>query len=506
LTWFASDQRIKGKVATTAVVWTDKPSYSLGESAAIFGSGFLSRSTINVEVVRPDLIVNRWNTSSDVDGNFTTTYLLDGMVGTYNVTATDGTNAATTTFTDPTFGLTSIGSAILAVIPPKNLIYGDGSTYPFSGFCFQKKMCRTSDGTIHVVTMSNAPPGTLTSKLIWSYSRDNGTAWTNVTLNSWTPAIFDSPAVCSDSAGNLYLARGAGSYTGGEYFQKALVDKSNPSNWVWNWQTEVKILTATNAYEPDILVDGNGYIHIVYFVISGSGKTTWARSTNGGSTWTFTPLSGTLFDQMVASIDRDSLNNLYVGMACYSTGTQRVAYVIKITYNGGTSWTVGSLKLINSQWSLFCQLRVLADDRIVMVYTTVNSSLQEQHHVIFRKTVNPSDINTWGPEAYIANGTRSGYCEWSLSAKDANNLYVVYSTATVHSASDIVMCTSTDGGATWSAPVFLTNNALGNRYPSTIKEMAPTDQYPTLIFRDGIFGTNPYLATGNLWFFRTPES
>jgi phosphatidate phosphatase APP1 len=80
LTWFASDQRIKGKVATTAVVWTDKPSYSLGESAAIFGSGFLSRSTINVEVVRPDLIVNRWNTSSDVDGNFTTTYLLDGMV------------------------------------------------------------------------------------------------------------------------------------------------------------------------------------------------------------------------------------------------------------------------------------------------------------------------------------------------------------------------------------------------------------------------------------------
>jgi hypothetical protein len=92
-------------------VWTDKQSYSPGESATIFGSGFLDRSTINVEVVRPDLIVNRWNTSSDADGNFTTTYRLDGIVGTYNVTATDGTNSATTTFTDPTFGLTSIGSA-----------------------------------------------------------------------------------------------------------------------------------------------------------------------------------------------------------------------------------------------------------------------------------------------------------------------------------------------------------------------------------------------------------
>jgi hypothetical protein len=59
-------------------------------------------------VVRPDGsindlekgIVGEWTIEADENGNFETTYQLDGIVGTYRITATDGINTATTTFTD----------------------------------------------------------------------------------------------------------------------------------------------------------------------------------------------------------------------------------------------------------------------------------------------------------------------------------------------------------------------------------------------------------------------
>jgi hypothetical protein len=85
----------------TAKIWTDKADYSPEETVKIFGTGFLPESTITIEVTRPDLTVESWNATSDSDGNFTTTYLLDGITGTYTVAATDENgNRATTTFTD----------------------------------------------------------------------------------------------------------------------------------------------------------------------------------------------------------------------------------------------------------------------------------------------------------------------------------------------------------------------------------------------------------------------
>ena len=89
--------------SVVARIWTDKPDYSPAETVTINGSGFLANTAIYINVTRPDFSVNSWdNTTSDAEGNFTTTYLLDGITGTYTVTVTDGTNTATTTFTDTT--------------------------------------------------------------------------------------------------------------------------------------------------------------------------------------------------------------------------------------------------------------------------------------------------------------------------------------------------------------------------------------------------------------------
>ena len=86
--------------AEGTVVWTDKAEYTPGENVTVYGSGFRTDASVAVSVTRPDNHVDEWSVSWDGSGNFITTYQLDGIEGTYTVTATDGTNTATTTFTD----------------------------------------------------------------------------------------------------------------------------------------------------------------------------------------------------------------------------------------------------------------------------------------------------------------------------------------------------------------------------------------------------------------------
>jgi len=90
------------KAQETPTLITDKADYSPEETVTVFGSGFLANAMVTVSVTRPDATVSSWDVASGEDGCFTTTYLLDGIMGIYTVTATDGTNTETTVFTDAT--------------------------------------------------------------------------------------------------------------------------------------------------------------------------------------------------------------------------------------------------------------------------------------------------------------------------------------------------------------------------------------------------------------------
>lgn len=83
---------------STPIVWTDRKDYDPSATAHIFGYGFTPFANITVSVVRPDLVEDIITTSADEFGYFTCQYLLDGIHGTFNVTATDGKNTASNTF------------------------------------------------------------------------------------------------------------------------------------------------------------------------------------------------------------------------------------------------------------------------------------------------------------------------------------------------------------------------------------------------------------------------
>jgi len=88
--------------AQTATISTDKADYSPEETVTIYGSNFNPEAAVSITVTRPDGSTNQWTVTSDESGSFIASYLLDGIEGVYTVDATDGTNAASITFTDKT--------------------------------------------------------------------------------------------------------------------------------------------------------------------------------------------------------------------------------------------------------------------------------------------------------------------------------------------------------------------------------------------------------------------
>jgi len=85
---------------TTDVFGNLKTDFSPEELVYIHGEGFNAFSPIQVDVTRPNSVVDSGVTISNSSGGFLFVYQLDGIVGDYLIEATDGINSAQLTFTD----------------------------------------------------------------------------------------------------------------------------------------------------------------------------------------------------------------------------------------------------------------------------------------------------------------------------------------------------------------------------------------------------------------------
>jgi hypothetical protein len=88
-----------------AQIFTDRLTYSPGDEVEISGIGFLANSMISLTINHPDYNIVNWDALSDENGEFQTIYRLDVFSETYTITATDGLNSASTTFSDPSVNM-----------------------------------------------------------------------------------------------------------------------------------------------------------------------------------------------------------------------------------------------------------------------------------------------------------------------------------------------------------------------------------------------------------------
>ena len=133
------------------------------------------------------------------------------------------------------------------MVLPKVKIYGDGTISPLDYYSSQKKICRTPDGTLHIISCYGPPgfPTPQASYVRWSYSRDEGSIWNHVTLYTYPPGSgdIDYPSICSDIIGNLYFVRRQNfpPSTKKIFFRKGTVDKTNPALWTWTLGPEIQV-------------------------------------------------------------------------------------------------------------------------------------------------------------------------------------------------------------------------------------------------------------------------
>ena len=182
-------------------MWTDKQDYSPEQTVTIYGAGFTPGATVTVTVVRPDGSVNPppWIVTADSSGGFTppTTYQLDGITGTYTVTASDGTNTATTTFTD------AVSFNVALITPSLGTSQTTWYTVTSQTTSYTVTITSTGSTSIGSVTIAFGTPTSWGIPSVTSLTPPSGKTW-NVGSGTHAP-----------SAGTLYLYANSGSELGG---------------------------------------------------------------------------------------------------------------------------------------------------------------------------------------------------------------------------------------------------------------------------------------------------
>jgi len=174
----------------SAVIWTDKPDYAPLETVTIFGSSFKPNTNIILTITRPNLVVDTLSAMSDDSGNFVCCYALDGIFGTYMVNATDGTNSATTTFTDTGVDFRQYANDLDQWI---NSILQSGKSTYYEGMSVPQRVIfvdvASTSGNVHTLTLSHEA----TKGGIHAYDWLTGWNQGNVPPLSYTP--------CGDNIG-----------------------------------------------------------------------------------------------------------------------------------------------------------------------------------------------------------------------------------------------------------------------------------------------------------------
>jgi hypothetical protein len=321
-------------------------------------------------------------------------------------------------------------------LDPNTVVSANGAaTY----YTFQKKILRTSDGTIHMLIRR-------TGYITHYHSHDNGFSWDSADV--WS--VSQACTIDKDSDGNLVAARAENSNV---FFKKATVTKNG--TWSWSWGSEKTVDGAFTTFSyPDILVDGNGYYHVVYYRSDSYPR--WARCTDGsGDSWTVTELSGFSSNLCAVSVAKDSSSNLFVFGA--RTDRNSLLKAVKITYNGGTSWTVGTYYSVSSANAYPACTHFLPNDKLVVTYC-INAS----YDLRFQKSTNASDVSAWGSAVAIKDGIDARYSH-GLMVVDNNKVRVYYCDGNA-----LLYKESTDGGVSWSSEQ--TDYSTGvNAYPNLAK-------------------------------------
>jgi hypothetical protein len=336
------------------------------------------------------------------------------------------------------------GSAGPATLAPINLAVGSDLNVSNASDSYQGETGAAANGSVIVAGSNSIYPGNCSTLpcAVRAYTSTDGETWVSSNIpKAWQGTDFGitfDPALDTDTDGNFYYAFG-GAPLSRSYPNSIAVSKSGPTGL--GWSTPVAVTFNTNKFFDDkyyIAVDrsSSGFQNRIYV--------TWDRNTatnqilyisyssDRGATWS-APIKvddGTSRFERV--IDAYPAVNQSTGVVydAWHNYAQDIIYVDKSS-NGGVSWGTD-----------------------VAAATT---------HTGFGMDIGCVGGRSQGPAHHLKVGP-------------SGTLHLVYADNTTSRGFDVLYTRSTNGGATWSAPVALNDDAgAAHQYHPTLSVISGTD-------------------------------
>jgi hypothetical protein len=281
-------------------------------------------------------------------------------------------------------------------------------------------------------------------------------AWGTTKRLTWNSGNSSLPAVATDSNNNIHVIWQDSSPLNYELYYKKSTDGG--INW-----TGGKRLTWNPSYsaEPALAIDSSDAIHTVWEDNSpGYSQIFYKRSTDGGGTWITKRLSWTSGDSHHPDLAIDSNDHIYIVYRDNGPGNYEIYY--RISTDGGASW-IGTKRLTwNPRLSYSPAIAIDSSNNIHLVWHENVDEYSTNYEVFYMKSTDGGA--TWTPARRLT--WNSGLSEASAIATDtSDNIYIAWQDGPPANR-EIYYKKSTDGGGTWATKKLTWNS--GNSYSPDI--------------------------------------
>jgi hypothetical protein len=302
-------------------------------------------------------------------------------------------------------------------------------------------------GTIHLAWYDDTPGNW---EIVYSKSTDGGITWSAPVNVSNNTAGSYTPKIAVEAGGTIHVVWQDWTPGNSEIFYS----KSTDGGITWSAPVNVSN-NAGNQMSQTIAVDA-GIIYLAWWD-SGNREIFYSNSSDGGFTWS-TPVnaSNTAGNSVEPAIAVDA-GTIYLAWADDTPGNREVLYSKSI--DGGGTWSASVNVSNNSGVSQFPSIAIDSSNNLHVVWMDNTPGNME---IFYSNSTDGG--TTWSAAVNASNST--GESSIPVISIGAGTIYLAWYDDTPAN-SEIFYSKSTDGGATWSAVVNISNN-IGSSYAPTI--------------------------------------
>ena len=293
---------------------------------------------------------------------------------------------------------------------------------------------------IHCV-WNDSTPGN--DEIHYRKSTDGGTSWTTRRL-SWNSGSSEYPDIAVDSNYHIHVVWHDDTSGNSEIYYKKSTDGGI------SWMTQALTMNTGHSMYPSIATDTNNHIHAVWMDSTpGNAEIYYKKSTNGGSTWISRRLTWNSTSSQMPAMVIGSNNHVHVVWYDDAPGNFEIFY--KRSTDGGATWSARRLTY-NTGSSDQPSIAVDSNNYLHVVWRDYSPGSEE---ILYKKSTDGGA--SWTTRRLTYN---SGYSTVPAICADSNNhIHVVWHDYTPGNY-EVFYKTSTDGGTSWASQRLTWNSGL----------------------------------------------